>query len=351
MVAQQSKKTFIPSAYRPIVPGSALQSLPKASLVTRGCQDSKLKPLSSYLIIGAKEDVVIDAFLKEVAQAGLSSDQLPFHSLSYDDLGVLWDFSFYRGELLIRMEHITLLPRAIYHRHPGIPQGHLHAAKHLAFFDALEHWSGNVLGQRRDHYHNFSKMYQAATSLKTCISQMVTREKKDTNKCRPIKMARSFFIKGDFASLKDHFSKPLVVKSCSSIRSRVATQDEFEGWDPKNLKNIPTLFQEKIEGVDVRVHLCGDSVWALLIKGKDSIDYRYATRELITYSHFDLEARLKRFCKLLGKIENNKLIGIDFVHSEGVYYCLESNPGPGWSMFDHPSKHHFAKVVLQQLNN
>lgn len=115
------------------------------------------------------------------------------------------------------------------------------------------------------------------------------------------------------------------------------------------MKNLPTLFQQHIKGSDLRVHICDSVFWALKVKNKDHVDYRYSTRGCVKYEHTKISNGVQKFCKALAAEEKNSLIGIDFVHSSGKYYCLESNPGPGWSTFNHPSKAEFAYAVFSKL--
>lgn len=45
------------------------------------------------------------------------------------------------------------------------------------------------------------------------------------------------------------------------MRSKVISDEVFSNWDFNKMNNLPTLFQEKIQGTDIRVHvaemLCG----------------------------------------------------------------------------------------------
>jgi hypothetical protein len=171
-----------------------------------------------------------------------------------------------------------MIPSAIYHRHPGISNSHVYFQKHAAFFEILDIWCGNLLGQKRDHYQNFSKVYQGITSIRSSSA------KNGQN----IKYPRSFFLKGSFSILQERFQDSLIVKSSSNMRSKVVSEEVFGKWDIGNLRNLPTLFQEKIEGVDIRVHICGEVVWPLQVEAKDCIDYRYASRGTVKYRKIQL---------------------------------------------------------------
>jgi hypothetical protein len=323
------KRAFIPKSYRPDVPGSKLcePEQKSCSLNTTHTLDGEL------LVISAREDIVPESFLNQIDSR---NEVIRLH---YDELGVNWDFIFQNGILTVLTPGGIVRPKSIYHRHPGITQNHPYYKKHIAFFEVLDVWKGNLIGQRRDHHHNFSKAYQAVTSL---------REAKRKIGDDSIKYPRSFFIKGT-PELLDNLQIALIVKSCSNTRSRVVCKEEYGKWDLDNLNNLPTLFQEKIIGKDIRVHVCHNNIWSLLVDTKDCVDYRYSTKGSVTYKAIQLPPALQEYCLKIADFEKNKLIGIDLMLSEQEYFCLESNPGPGWSTYNHPSKREFADHVFKQL--
>ena len=200
-----AKSSFIPKDSRPIVPGSKLRPLSSNNAKVKFSTDVSQ---DCILFISAKDDIVPGYFLRD-----LDSSELIIQ-LYYDDLGIFWDFSFLDNVLKIHMVDKVIAPISIYHRHPGVSTSHLYYQKHCAFFEILDIWHGNLLGQRRDHYQNFSKAYQGITSVKS--SSLATKEK--------VKYPRSFFIKGSYDLLHSKFKKSLVVKSCSNVRSKVVSE-------------------------------------------------------------------------------------------------------------------------------
>lgn len=330
------KTTFIPKAYRPSVPGSKLKNLIASSLPGIYTNDYLLKNNHSpnVCIISSKDDIVPHHFLNEIDSPG------EVYHLYYDDLGVEWDFSFSEGILKLYLKDSAIQPTAIYHRHPGISKDHPYYHKHIAFFEIIDIWKGNLIGQKRDHYHNSSKAYQGIMSISRAVKSV---------KNKMVKYPRSFFLKGDMNLLRSRIASALIVKSCSSIRSKVVSNEIFDKWNIESIKYLPTLFQEKIDGVDIRVHVCDDTFWALEVESKDCIDYRYASKGTIKYREVPLPKEIKNFCKSIAQYENNQLIGVDLMKSENAYFCLESNPGPGWSTFNHPSKTKFANTVFSKL--
>jgi hypothetical protein len=328
-----NKKAFIPKTHRPTVPGSKLQNL--SFCLNKEDFSSSKTTSTCVLLISARNDIVPYHFLKE-----LNSREYMRH-LYYDDLGIDWDFSFSDGILKIHLKELVIMTTAIYHRHPGISKEHPYYYKHVALFEVLDIWKGSLIGQKRDHYHNFSKAYQGITSIKNAAK---------TAGNQIVKYPRSFFLKGDFRLLKNRYKGSLIVKSCSNIRSKVVSDEIFNQWDLENTSHLPTLFQEKIDGIDIRVHVCGKTIWSLMVENKDCIDYRYASKGTIKYKQVQLPKEINAFCKSVAQYENNQLIGVDLMKSGNVYFCLESNPGPGWSTFNHSSKTEFAKNVLSKLS-
>ena len=325
-----NKGSFIPKDFRPVVPGAKLE------LLAGNKQKVKFPmkaPEAVVLFISAKEDIVPIHFLKDI-----DNHELIVH-LYYDDLGISWDFSFSEKFLKIYTCDKVFLPKSIYHRHPGVSPSHPSYQKHIAFFEVLDVWDGNLLGQKRDHYQNFSKAYQGITSIKN--SSLANGKK--------AKYPRSFFLKGKYELLTSRFKNSLIVKSCSNVRSKVVGGEIFSRWDLDKLSNLPTFFQEKIVGLDIRVHVCGNVIWPLQVEKRDCIDYRYASKGSIKYEEIKLPHLIKVFCKSLAQIEGNSLVGVDLMKFENTYFCLEVNPGPGWSTYHHSSKKSFAQNVFKQL--
>lgn len=326
------KHAFIPPSYRPSIPGGKLRKVehPSSPLPAVGFSGRS----SAIVILSAHDDLVSEQFLKLIAEY-----RSPVFHLYYDDLGVTWDFSFEKQNLKFYCPELTIIPTAIYHRHPGVSRDNPSYHRHVAFFEVLDLWKGNLIGQRRDHHANTSKAYQSIVSIRAAI-----RDQSDQIQC-----PRSFFVKGTFECIAKDFQGSLVVKSASNVRSQVVCEETFCHWQMDRIQHLPTLFQQRIEGDNIRIHVCDGKIWALLVHNHSTIDYRYAPKGEIRYRHFDLPAGLEKFCVQLSSIEKNRLIGVDLIKIGENYFCLESNPGPGWSTFSHPSREQFAKVIFEQL--
>ena len=80
----------------------------------------------------------------------------------------------------------------------------------------------------------------------------------------------------------------VIFKSTSGIRSIVRELDAEHLARLEGVRALPTQFQAYIEGVDRRVHVVGEEVFATKMD-TDAIDYRYASRDAAEVSHEPVE--------------------------------------------------------------
>ena len=136
----------------------------------------------------------------------------------------------------------------------------------------------------------------------------------------------------------------VIYKSMSSVRSIVK---ELHACMLDSLGNIgPALFQQRIVGDNLRVHLIGEKVFSCLVRSP-SIDYRYGPASLET-AHLpdEITARCITLARELGLV----VAGIDLIATpEGKYYCLEVNPNPAFSYFELSTDNKIAHAVAQAL--
>ena len=123
-----------------------------------------------------------------------------------------------------------------------------------------------------------------------------------------------------------------VVKALSGTRgiTRIVGPDELERFEPER---GPIHIQQVIEGYDVRAHVVGDRVFAEKITSPVT-DYRAApaeSRHEVTELPPALTGKLVAATRALGLV----FAGWDFkVGADGIYWCLEANPMPGYDVYD-----------------
>lgn len=142
-----------------------------------------------------------------------------------------------------------------------------------------------------------------------------------------------------------------VSKGCSGTRTIAASIGPLESTRLGNLARIPSLFQERIVGYDVRVHFVGSDYVALRIDS-NRLDYRYAKRQggQISTSVIDLPPS-ERF-KAIEFMHRHGLLfaGFDFkVDEQGNWWVLEANPMPGFEFFDKYADGAISNLLLRQL--
>jgi glutathione synthase/RimK-type ligase-like ATP-grasp enzyme len=127
-----------------------------------------------------------------------------------------------------------------------------------------------------------------------------------------------------------------VYKSVSGVRSIVSRLDAGHSAMLADVANCPTQFQEYIPGVDVRVHVAGETVLATQI-ASEADDYRYAGRSGagLAMESLDIPGELADQCRRMAHGMGLYFAGIDFRHTPaGAWYCLEVNPSPGFTFYE-----------------
>ncbi|MEW6585700.1 MAG: glutathione synthase [Nitrospirota bacterium] len=205
----------------------------------------------------------------------------------------------------------------------------LHSLMNL--FDVLP---ARIVNRRRPMMSNNSKPYQALLIRQAGFAIPETLVTNDPS---------SLFA---FSSSGD----PLVYKSISSVRSIVAALDGNCMAKIDSLRLLPTQFQYKIEGLNVRVHVIGRRLFATKIL-TSATDYRYAAQEGASASlrPYELTAELLKNCLHLARIFELSFAGIDLIVSSGKVYCLEVNPSPGYSYYQEATGQPISDALAEYL--
>lgn len=142
----------------------------------------------------------------------------------------------------------------------------------------------------------------------------------------------------------------LIYKSISSVRSIVASLDEKCVTRLDSLHYLPTQFQQKIEGYNVRVHVIGRRIFATQIL-TSATDYRYASQEGIVakFRPYELNVELRKRCLHLARICQLPFAGIDLIVNTSKVYCLEVNPSPGYSYYQEATGQPISDALAKYL--
>lgn len=144
----------------------------------------------------------------------------------------------------------------------------------------------------------------------------------------------------------------IIYKSLSGVRSIVhRLTGEDLGERLERVRNCPTQFQERIEGVDIRVHTVGDRVFPTEIHSEAN-DYRYARREGmgITLEETKIPDVVAQSCLGMARALGLHLSGVDLRRTpDGRYYCFEVNPSPGFIFYESNTGQPISTAVAHLL--
>jgi RimK-like ATP-grasp domain len=128
----------------------------------------------------------------------------------------------------------------------------------------------------------------------------------------------------------------IVYKSISGVRSIVTRLTPSHRDRFSDLSHCPTQFQRWISGVDFRVHVAGDDVFACKVTSS-ATDYRYPREEEEPpeIEAVDLPVDLADRCRRLVTSMSLVLAGIDLRRTpDGQWLCFEVNPSPGFTYYE-----------------
>jgi len=142
----------------------------------------------------------------------------------------------------------------------------------------------------------------------------------------------------------------VVYKSASGVRSKVARLRPGDRDRFADLAWCPTQFQQFIAGVDYRLHVVRDRVFATEIRS-DLDDYRYAgDAPPPALSACEPDERLCRACVDMCSRMRLVLAGIDLRRTpSGDWYCFEVNPSPAYSFYEDATGQPIAGAIAQLL--
>jgi hypothetical protein len=143
----------------------------------------------------------------------------------------------------------------------------------------------------------------------------------------------------------------VIYKSLSGVRSIVSQLEEGHKERLRLVRWCPTQFQQYIPGVDYRVHVVGDQVFACKISSQ-ATDYRYAARQDLSVEicACELPSDIADRCRMLMESLGLSVAGIDFRRDpEGRWYCFEVNPSPAFTYYQNASGHPIDESIAELL--
>jgi len=143
----------------------------------------------------------------------------------------------------------------------------------------------------------------------------------------------------------------VIYKSASYVRSVVNLLDEGDPSGLEAVRACPVLFQQYVEGMNLRVHTVGKRAFATSIEAS-AVDYRYAylTGEEEKIEESAIGEGFANRCIGLAAALGLDFAGIDFKLTDGgEAYCLEVNPAPAFSYYELHSGQPIARAVAEYL--
>lgn len=155
----------------------------------------------------------------------------------------------------------------------------------------------------------------------------------------------------DFSLVASRVSPGRTVYKGASSQGTIAAllgPDDFSRM--RFLKNSPVLFQEYLEGMDVRLHMVGERVFGELIEKKSgNVDYRYSTG--CRFESFSPPDDIVRKCRKYLSVSGLSFVGFDFIIDQyGKMVVLEANPMPGYDGYDRRADCRITMQLLEELS-
>jgi len=239
---------------------------------------------------------------------------------------------------------------SVYHRFlPFVPQAAEEAQKGIqqprsivrALLDLFDVIPAKIVNHRRAMMSNNSKPYQSLLIRK---AGFLIPETIITND--PGQLER--FLRDS----ESGGSNSLIYKSISSVRSIVSALDDDSRSRLASLQLLPTQFQRRIAGTNIRVHVIGKKVFPTLVRSS-AVDYRYASRDKseLHLEECALGYGLDAQCIKLAGALGLDFCGIDLIVNSTEVYCLEVNPSPAYNFYQRATGQPISDALSQYLSS
>lgn len=125
------------------------------------------------------------------------------------------------------------------------------------------------------------------------------------------------------------------------------TEEDFNEEKKEALKYSPIQLQEYIEGVDIRVYVVGEKIFAGKIEAQ-TIDFREDSDAQIT--PVELPQNIQADCLKTIKALKLRYSGVDIrLTPEGEYVFIEANPAPMFIHFERVTGYPISDTLMQEL--
>ena len=139
----------------------------------------------------------------------------------------------------------------------------------------------------------------------------------------------------------------VIYKSLSGTRSIVSCLGPDHRHRLQNVSGCPTQFQQRVPGLDYRVHVVGNRLFPVMIHS-EGVDYRYAPVPFES-TPCSLPAEVSALCLHAAQVMKLTLAGLDLRRTPGgEWFCFEVNPSPAFSSFE-GAERTVAKAVAHLL--
>lgn len=335
--------TFISASFRPAITGGFLDKSHTTKFFIENKNNLTRKKIHvNAVCFGPKSDRVLMNFEHAICE---EDNILVFY---YEDIHKRWTYQCHENEQYFiykknTSEELIVNAHTLYIRGCYIDPKDEFWTVLGYFYNFVELCGVKLVCSPNNQLTNESKLFQLNNSL--------LKSSKDNEL---ISIGKSFVIKRVHHQKRLDKRKSYIVKSLSGIRSIVVDNQEFSQWETNNLNSLPVLFQEKIDGNDLRAHVVKNKIYAKISSTKDNVDYRYDDSFFKMSAYENIEPELEQFILQVTKHEQNRLMGIDFIKTGNKYTVLEANPSPGWSAYHEcrgVEKEPFVADLIEELTN
>lgn len=140
----------------------------------------------------------------------------------------------------------------------------------------------------------------------------------------------------------------IIYKSMSGVRSIVTQLTPERESTLEDVASCPTQFQRYVAGVEHRVHVVGERVFACRIIS-EADDYRYSSESATVQC--ELPPEIQQRCLALAHGLGLLVAGIDLrCSAAGEWFCFEVNPSPGFTSFELPEEGAIADAISTLLS-